>query len=39
MNNKKLSLYPWIDIKELGDNAKNEAIVYNYSRGEVHGSA
>ncbi len=36
MNNKKLSLYPWVDIKELGDNAKSEAIVYNYSRGEVH---
>ena len=30
---QKPGMYPWIDVKELGE---GEAIIYNYGRGEVH---
>ncbi|MCD6506262.1 PqqD family protein [Candidatus Poribacteria bacterium] len=33
---QKPGMYPWIDVKELGEEAQGEAIIYNYARGEVH---
>lgn len=33
---QKPGMYPWIDVKELGEESRGEAIIYNYARGEVH---
>ncbi len=33
---QKPGLYPWLDIKELGEKAMGEALMYNYARGEVY---